>query len=154
MQFWCTHRFHPVTNCTLDLPIKSCIPSSMLQAVTSLLMLWCLRSAYLGTNQTTWWTWHFSWQATSQSGLDGTFPFSRWINSFRTTPTYSPPNVLPDHYVPDLSFDSDLNATVRDVEPEEPIVDNNGIINPDYWLPYSGDDSNSGHDSLLDLDWL
>ena len=27
-------------------------------------------------------------------------------------PTYSPPNVLPDHYVLDLSFDSDLNATV------------------------------------------
>ena len=67
-------------------------------------------------------------------------------------PTYSPPNVLLDHYVLDLSFDSDSNTTVQDVEPEEPIADNNGIIDPDYWLPYGGDDSSSGHDSLLDLD--
>ena len=50
---------------------------------------------------------------TSQWGLDGTFPFSCWINPFRTTPpTHSPPNVLLDHYIPDLSFDSDSDATV------------------------------------------
>ena len=67
-------------------------------------------------------------------------------------PTYSPPNVLPDHYIPDLSFDSDSDATVQDVEPEEPIADNDGIIDPDYSLPSSGDDSSSGRDSLLDLD--
>ena len=67
-------------------------------------------------------------------------------------PTHSPPNVLPDHYIPDLSFDSDSDATVQDVEPEEPIADNDGIINPDYSLPSSGDDSSSRCDSLLDLD--
>ena len=68
------------------------------------------------------------------------------------TPTHSPPNVLLDHYIPDLSFDSDLDATVRDVEPEEPIADNDRIIDPDYLLPSSGDDSSSGCDSLLNLD--
>ena len=67
-------------------------------------------------------------------------------------PTYSPPNVLSDHYIPDLSFDSDLGATVWDVEPEEPIADNDGIINPDYSLPSSGDNSSSRRDSLLNLD--
>ena len=67
-------------------------------------------------------------------------------------PTYSPPNVLLDHYIPDLSFDSNSDATVQHVEPEEPIADNDGIIDPDYWLPSGGDDSSSGRDSLLDLD--
>ena len=67
-------------------------------------------------------------------------------------PTYSPPNVLLNPYIPDLSFDSDSDATVQDIEPEEPIADNDRIIDPDYWLPYSGDDSSSRCDSLLDLD--
>ena len=64
-------------------------------------------------------------------------------------PTYSSPNVLPDHYIPALSFDSDSDATVQHVEPEEPIADNDGIIDPDYWFPSGGDNSSSGHDSLL-----
>ena len=33
-------------------------------------------------------------------------------------PTYSSPNVLLDHYIPAISFDSDSDATVQHVEPE------------------------------------
>ena len=61
--------------------------------------------------------------------------------------------VLPDQYIPDLAFDSDLTESIPTIfPPEEPIANDGHVIKPAH-LPLL-DNSNSDADSihLLELD--
>ena len=66
-------------------------------------------------------------------------------------PTNSPPNIIPDRYIPDLTFNSDSDATAELAEPE-PIPDNEGILDPDNPLPSDADSSSNESNDFLNLD--
>ena len=68
-------------------------------------------------------------------------------------PAPPPSGVLPDRYIPDLAYDSDLTESMPAIFPlDGPIANDDHIINPDHLPPL--DNSNSDADSihLLDLD--
>ena len=71
----------------------------------------------------------------------------------KVLPAPPPLGVLPDQYIPDLAFDSDLTESIPTIFPlEEPIANDGHVINPAHLPPL--DNSNSDVDSihLLDLD--
>ena len=61
--------------------------------------------------------------------------------------------VLPDQYIPDLVYDSDLTESMPAIfPPNEPITNNDDIIDPDHPLPLDNSDSDANSIHLLDLD--
>ena len=68
-------------------------------------------------------------------------------------PAPPPLGVLPDRYLPDLAYYSDLTESIPAIFPlEGPIANDGHVIDPDHLPPL--DNSNSDADSihLLDLD--
>ena len=65
-------------------------------------------------------------------------------------PTSSPPNVILDRYILDLTLDSDSDATAELAE-TEPIADNEGILDPDNPLPSDANSSNDESNDFLNL---
>ena len=71
----------------------------------------------------------------------------------KVPPAPSPLGVLPDQYIPDLAFDSDSTESMLAIfPPNEPIANNDDIIDLDHLLSSDNSDSDVNSIHLLDLD--
>ena len=71
----------------------------------------------------------------------------------KVPPAPPPLGVLPDQYIPDLAYDSELTESMPAIfPPDEPIANNDDIIDPDHPLPLDNSNSDANSIHLLDLD--